>query len=446
MRDTKTVTPPPSATAAAARRLGRRASFHAVIAVMVLFQAASAAPAPLYVVYQRLWGFSAATLTLIFAIFVLGLLAALLMLGTLSDYLGRRTVLAAAIALELVALLLFLRADGVPMLLIARLAQGIATGMALPALSAALVDFNPPHAPGRAAVVSGVVPIGGLAFGALACSALVQYAPDPTRLVWTLLVGAMLAALLVAAALPEPARRRPGIAASLVPRLGVPRRLRGDVWALVPVIVASWALGGLYLSLGPSAVVTLFGLASHFLGGLEVALLCGTGAAAAFALRRRSGPAVARISTVLLTAGTALTLLGIVTDGAAGRRGRHGPGRDRLWRIRAFRFRLAGPAGRPRRSRRAGRAIRGGVHDCLSGFQPPGRRRRLCRDPGRAAGHRYHVRIPGHPHRAGGVRHPGITRPAPGLTFVTPKPCPMALQRASAGMAPSHHDGPGTLG
>lgn len=315
MPDTKTVSPPPSATAAGARRLGRRASFHAVIAVMVLFQAASAAPAPLYVVYQRLWGFSAATLTLIFAIFVLGLLAALLVLGTLSDYLGRRMVLAAAIALELVALLLFLRADGVPMLLIARLAQGIATGMALPALSAALVDFNPPHAPGRAAVVSGVVPIGGLAFGALACSALVQYAPDPTRLVWALLAGAMLAALLVAAALPERAGRRPGIARSLVPRLGVPRRLRGDVWALVPVIVASWALGGLYLSLGSSAVVALFGLDSHFLGGLEVALLCGPGAAAAFALRRRSGLAVARISTVFLAAGTALTLLGIVTDG-----------------------------------------------------------------------------------------------------------------------------------
>jgi hypothetical protein len=282
---------------------------------MVLFQAASAAPAPLYVVYQRMWGFSAATLTLVFAIFVLGMLAALLVLGTLSDYLGRRTVLAAAITLEVVALLLFLPADGVPMLLTARLAQGIATGMALPALSAALVDFNPPHAPGRAAVVSGVVPIGGLAFGALACSALVQYAPDPTDLVWALLAGAMLAALLVTAALPGPAGRGRGIARSLVPRLGVPRRLRGDVWALVPVIVASWALGGLYLSLGPSAVVTQFGLASHFFGGLEVALLCGTGAAAAFALRRRSAPAVARISTALLTGGTALTLLGIVTDG-----------------------------------------------------------------------------------------------------------------------------------
>jgi hypothetical protein len=81
MPDTKTVTPAPSVTAPGARRLRRRVSFLAVIAIMVLFQAASSAPAPLYVVHQRLWGFSSATLTLVFAIFVLGLLAALLVLG-----------------------------------------------------------------------------------------------------------------------------------------------------------------------------------------------------------------------------------------------------------------------------------------------------------------------------------------------------------------------------
>lgn len=127
----------------------------------------------------------------------------------------------------------------------------------------------------------------------------------------------MTAALLVVLALPESAVRQRRIAGSLVPRLGVPRRLGGDVWALVPVIVASWALGGLYLSLGPSAVATVFGISSHFFGGLEVALLCGTGAVAAFALRGRSDLAVARISTTLLTAGTAGTLAGIVTDGLA---------------------------------------------------------------------------------------------------------------------------------
>src|SRR5262249_21080968 len=226
MSDSKALTRPPVALPRTAGRLPRSAGFAAVTAILVLFQAVSGAPARLYVVYQRLWGFSSATLTLIFAIFVFGLLGSLLVLGGLSDFLGRRPVLAASIAAEAAALVVFLLAGSVAALLIARLVQGVATGMVLPALAATLVDFNPPHAPGRAAVVSGVVPIGGLAVGALVCSSLVQYAPDPTHLVWALLLGAMALAFVAVLALPEPSSRQPGAVRSLVPRLGVPHRFR----------------------------------------------------------------------------------------------------------------------------------------------------------------------------------------------------------------------------
>lgn len=89
-------------------RLSRSAAFGAVTAMLVLFQAASSAPAPLYVVHQRLWGFSPAMLTLVFAVFVFGLLGSLLVLGGLSDHVGRRPVLMASIVLEAVALGLFL--------------------------------------------------------------------------------------------------------------------------------------------------------------------------------------------------------------------------------------------------------------------------------------------------------------------------------------------------
>jgi hypothetical protein len=99
-----------------------------------------------------------------------------------------------------------------------------------------------------------------------------------------------------------------------VPRLGVPGQLRGDVSALVPIIVASWALGGLYLSLGASVLVTVFGVANHFYAGLVVTLLCGTGAVTAFALRGCSTVVVQRTSVTLLTAGTAVTLLGTLAD------------------------------------------------------------------------------------------------------------------------------------
>ena len=78
--------------------------------------------------------------------------------------------------------------------------------------------------------------------------------------------------------MPETSARRPGAIASLVPVLGIPARLRRDVLSLVPIIVASWALGGLYLSLGPSVAAGIFGLSNHLIGGFVVTLLCGAGA------------------------------------------------------------------------------------------------------------------------------------------------------------------------
>jgi MFS family permease len=312
--------PSSSATAVMARdagpaspagRLSRPAAFGAITAIFVLFAAASSAPSPLYVVYQQEWGFSATTLTVVFAVYVLALIGSLVVVGALSDHVGRRPVLAAAIALEAVALVLFITAGDVTVLLAARVAQGIATGAALTTLGATLVDLNPPHSPGRAGVVNGVAPVGGLALGALGCGALVQYAPAPTHLVFALLLLGMGLAGIIVARMPETSARRPGGLASLAPRLGVPARLRRDVYALVPILVASWALGGLYLSLGPSVAASLFGLSNHLIGGLVVTLLCGTGAVTAFALRAWPAQRVLGTGAALLTAGTALTLTGV---------------------------------------------------------------------------------------------------------------------------------------
>lgn len=97
------------------------------------------------------------------------------------------------------------------------------------------------------------------------------------------------------------------------PRLGIPVPLRPDVYALIPIIVASWALGGLYLSLGPSVAVTIFGLSSHLIGGLVVTLLSGTAALTAFALRRLPTSSLLDLSAVLLSVGVALTLAAVET-------------------------------------------------------------------------------------------------------------------------------------
>ena len=121
-------------------------AFWAMAAIAVTFPAASAVPSPLYSVYQEEWGFSSSTLTEVFGIYAVALLASLLVVGALSDHVGRRPVLFVAIAAEALSLVLFLVAGGVYMLALARIVQGLATGAALSTLSATLIDLQPEHA------------------------------------------------------------------------------------------------------------------------------------------------------------------------------------------------------------------------------------------------------------------------------------------------------------
>jgi MFS family permease len=126
---------------------------------------AAGAPSPLYGVYQAAWGFSAAMLTAVFAVYALSLLAAFLVAGRLSDHLGRKPVIIVALAAEVAAMACF-AADSAGWLYAARVVHGAATGTATGAVSAALVDL----APGNqrlAPLVNSVAPTLGLAAGAL---------------------------------------------------------------------------------------------------------------------------------------------------------------------------------------------------------------------------------------------------------------------------------------
>jgi MFS family permease len=282
--------------------------FAAVAGVVVLFLAASSVPSPLYVVYQAQWGFSAATLTTIFAVYVVFLLASLLVVGGLSDHVGRRPVLAVALGVQTVAVVLFLLATNVTMLLVARAVQGAATGAAITAMAATLVDLSPR----RAGLANATTPLIGLALGALGCGLLVEYAPAPTRLVYGVLLLGFAVVGVVLALLPETAPRRTGALASLRPRVRIPAGLRAEVFAIVPTLAASWALGGLYLSLGPSVAAELLGLRSHLVGGVVVTLLCGVGAVTAVAVLRRSPATLLAPAGGLLAVGTLVTLGGLV--------------------------------------------------------------------------------------------------------------------------------------
>ncbi|TVT54093.1 MFS transporter [Amycolatopsis rhizosphaerae] len=98
--------------------------------ILVALLAASAALTPLYTRYQADWHLSALMVTVVFSAYALALLAALPVTGSLSDYLGRRPVLIAALLAEAAAMAWFAAADGVPELIAAPIVQGLATGAA----------------------------------------------------------------------------------------------------------------------------------------------------------------------------------------------------------------------------------------------------------------------------------------------------------------------------
>lgn len=93
-------------------RLPQRVAFYLQASIVVAFLAASSAPTPLYAVYQGEWGFSPITTTVVFGIYALAVLAALLTVGSLSDHIGRRPVLLTAIALQAVAMVVLSTAGG----------------------------------------------------------------------------------------------------------------------------------------------------------------------------------------------------------------------------------------------------------------------------------------------------------------------------------------------
>ena len=281
-----------------------RSSLVFLAITLLTFLAASSAPTPLYHLYQEGLHFSAGTLTLIFGVYALSLLAALLTVGSLSDHLGRKPVIFAALVLNMLAMLLFIHADSVAWLIAARTLQGFATGMATAVLGAALLDTDRQQGP----LVNSVAPLLGMACGAMGSSLLVEFAPLPTQLIYWALFALMLVQSLYVWQLPESVSRMPGALASLWPTLHVPPQARRALWLSLPVDIAVWAMGGFYLSLAPSLVRAATGSTSNLIGGGLVAVLTLSGAVMIFSLRNRPADKVLRLGAGLLATGVALIL------------------------------------------------------------------------------------------------------------------------------------------
>jgi MFS family permease len=289
------------------RSVSNRASLWFLAITLLSFLAASTAPTPLYHLYQEHLQFSAATLTLIFGVYAISLLAALLTVGSLSDYLGRKPVIFTAVVLNILAMLLFINADSVAWLISARVLQGFATGMATAVLSAALLDTDRQQGP----LINSVAPLLGMAAGAMGCGLLAEFAPLPLQLTYWVLLALFFIQALYVWCLPESVSSQPGAWASLRPTLHVPIQARSTLWRVLPLNTATWALGGFFASLAPSLLRTATGSTSNLIGGSAVAALTVTGALMIFTLRNRPAANGLLLGGTSLPAGLVLILLGV---------------------------------------------------------------------------------------------------------------------------------------
>ncbi|MBO9554653.1 MFS transporter [Cellulomonas sp.] len=300
------------------RRPAPAAHLALLIAVVVTFLAASAAPTPLYATYAATWHFGPLGVTLAFAVYAVAVLAALLVLGRLSDHLGRRPVLVAGAIGQIVAVTLLATAGSFDALLVARVVQGLATGAAVGALGAAMLDVDR----GRGALANSVATGAGTATGALASGLVVQYLPAPTRTIYVVLLTLLVIELVGLLVLPETAPRTAGAraraAGSLRPDVRMPAAVRGPLLGAVPVVFAVWALAGLYGALGPAVLRALTGSPSVLLGGLALATLAGVAAVAGALLRDVAPRRVMLVSVVAVAAGVLGTLVAVSTGSAVG--------------------------------------------------------------------------------------------------------------------------------
>jgi len=308
----------------AARRpaSGRRhgIGFWVVAAAFTTAMAYSTVPAPLFPLYVAREGFSTFAVTVVFAAFALGVVISLLLAGHVSDWVGRKTILVPALGLEVVSALLFLSGTGLPVLVVARVVNGLGVGMIAATATAYLADLHARHRPDASAhrfeIVSTAANIGGLGLGALVAGALAQYAGSPLSTPYAVLAVLLVVSMIAVALVPETVTRR-----QVRYR---PQRISAGHGAAGLGAFSAFAVFGVFTSVSPGFVAGELHHPSRTLAGLVVFTVFGGAALAQtltgglpLAARRRLGLSAQASGVLLVVTGMYATSFPLFLLGGA---------------------------------------------------------------------------------------------------------------------------------
>jgi MFS family permease len=285
-----------------------RFGFWAVAFSFTALMAFTTVPTPLWSLFARRDGFSSLTITVAFAVYAVAVAISLVLAGHLSDVYGRRRLLAPALALNVVAGVVFVTWPALPGLLVARVLSGLGVGAATATATVWLAELEAARRPRagseRAHIISTAANLGGLGLGALVAGALAQWVGHALTLPFLVLMAALLVGLVAIALAPETR-----IATSPRPRyrpqrVSVPPRSRGRFFAAATAVAITFAIFGLITSLAPSFLAGTLHQPSHALAGAVSFALFATAALA----QTLTGP---RASQQLLAAAIPALLIGI---------------------------------------------------------------------------------------------------------------------------------------
>jgi MFS family permease len=291
----------------------RLAFFSAVFSLVVSF-AAAAAPIPLYNIYRAEDGFTNAGISMAMVTYAVGTIAALLVLGRLSNHVGRRFAAIASLGLILLGCVMLLEVRDIGTLLTGRFLLGVGTGLASSSLTSYIVDTAPGKPEWLASVASSQGPMLGLTVGAITSGALVQFGPWPRDLIYLVCIGSLLLSAALIAVSPETATPTAGAWRSLLPRVRVPFRVLHLLPVAAAVFLATWATGAFYQAFVPALVEEQLHTRSPLILGLVFAAYMTPSVLGAPIGGRLTSAAAQRLGMVIFLTG----MVGIITAIAAG--------------------------------------------------------------------------------------------------------------------------------